>query len=102
MDYVKGCDINVLSKFYLKRIADGRIEIAENLRDVLSYEVLSDMLVEAKTSFVDSNGKTIKDMPSAEIFFMTKKIDKKKILIGLSVIKRIAGEPCKGIRELKG
>ena len=51
------------------------------------------MLVEAKTSFVDSNGKTIKDMPSAEIFFMTKKIDKKKILIGLSVIKRIAGEP---------
>ena len=93
MEYVKGCDIDVLSKFFLKRIAGGKIEIEESLRNVLSYEVLSDMLVEAKTNFVDSNGKTIKDMPQAEIFFMTKKINKKKILIGLSVIKRIAGEP---------
>ena len=93
MEYVRGCDINTLSKFMLKRIADGRIEIHESLRDVLSYEVLSDMLTEAKKNFVDSNGKEIKDMPSAEIFVMTKKIDKKKTIIGLSSIKRIAGEP---------
>ena len=93
MDYVKGCDINVLSKFWLKRIADGRIGICEGLRDVLSYEVLSDMFTEAKKNFVDSYGKEIKDYPSAEIFVMTKKIDKKKTIIGLSVIKRIAGEP---------
>ena len=93
MDYVKGCDITVLSRFALKRIADGKIEIAEGLRDVLSYEVLSDMLAEAKKNFVDSYGKEIKDYPTAEIFVMTKKINKKKTIIGLSCIKRIAGEP---------
>ena len=93
MDYVKGCDINVLSRFALKRIADGKIEIYEGLRDVLSYEILSNMLAEAKKNFVDSYGKEIKDYPAAEIFVMTKKINKKKTIIGLSCIKRIAGEP---------
>ena len=93
MDYVKGCDIFGLSKFNLKKIADGRIGIEESLRNTLSYEVLSDMLAEAKVSFTDGNGKTIKGMPLAEIFVMTKKINKKKYIIGVSVIKRIAGEP---------
>ena len=93
MDYVKGCDINVLSKYYLKRISEGRIEIAESLRNVLSYEVLSDMLAEAKVDFTDINGKVLKGMPTAEIFIMTKKIGKVKTIIGLSSIKRIAGAP---------
>ena len=93
MEYVKGTDINTLSKFWLKRVADGRIQIHESLRSVLSYEVLSNMLTEAKQSFITADGKTIKDMPQSEIFFMTKKIDKKKYIIGLSEIRRIAGEP---------
>lgn len=93
MDYVKGCDIFGLSNFNLKRIANGKIEIEESLQNVLSYEVLSDMLAEAKINFTDGNGKIIKGMPTAEIFVMTKKIDRKKYIIGVSVIKRIAGEP---------
>jgi len=93
MDYVKGCDIFGLSNFNLKRIANGKIEIEESLQNVLSYEVLSDMLAEAKVNFTDCNGKIIKGMPTAEIFVMTKKIDRKKYIIGVSVIKRIAGEP---------
>ena len=93
MDYVKGCDIFGLSNFNLKRIANGKIEIEESLQNVLSYEVLSDMLAEAKVNFTDGNGKIIKGMPTAEIFVMTKKIDRKKYIIGVSVIKRIAGEP---------
>ena len=93
MDYVKGCDIFGLSNFNLKRIASGKIEIEESLQNVLSYEVLSDMLAEAKVNFTDGNGKIIKGMPTAEIFVMTKKIDRKKYIIGVSVIKRIAGEP---------
>lgn len=93
MEYVKGTDINELSKFWLKRIEDGRIIIHESLRDVLSYEILSNMLSEAKQSFVNEEGKVIKNMPQAEILFMTKKIDKKKYLIGLSEIKRLAGTP---------
>ncbi|MBR3278210.1 MAG: hypothetical protein IKG01_04760 [Lachnospiraceae bacterium] len=93
MDYVKGCDISVLSKSILKRIADGRIVIADGLIDVLNYDVLSGMLAEAKIDFVNGNGKTIKDLPSGEIFVMTKKIDKVKTIIGLSFIKRIAGAP---------
>ena len=93
MDYVKGCDIFGLSNFNLKRIANGKIEIEESLQNVLSYEVLSVMLAEAKVNFTDGNGKIIKGMPTAEIFVMTKKIDRKKYIIGVSVIKRIAGEP---------
>ena len=31
MEYVRGTDINTLSKFWLKRVADGRIEIHESL-----------------------------------------------------------------------
>lgn len=93
MDYVKGCDIFGLSNFNLKRIANGKIEIEESLQNVISYEVLSDMLAEAKVDFTDGNDKIIKGMPTAEIFVMTKKIDRKKYIIGVSVIKRIAGEP---------
>lgn len=93
MDYVKGCDIFCLSRFNLRRIESGKIEIFESLKNVLSYEVLRDMLADAKIDFVNGNGKTVKDMPSAEIFVMTKKIEKKKYIIGLSFIKRIAGEP---------
>ncbi|MBR4404693.1 MAG: hypothetical protein IKT10_06215 [Clostridiales bacterium] len=101
MEYVRGTDINALSKFWLKRVADGRIEIHESLRSVLSYELLSNMLTEAKQSFVTADGKVIKDMPQAEILFMTKKINKKKYIIGLSEIKRVAGEPStkKGIER---
>ena len=93
MEYVRGTDIYTLSRFSLKRIAAGKLEIHESLRSVLSYEILSGLLEEAKTDFVDANGKTIKDMPSAQIFVMTKKIDKKKYIIGLTEIKRIAGTP---------
>ena len=93
MEYVKGCDIIGLSKYSLKKITEGRIEIAEGLRDVLSLEILSGLFEEAKTDFTDGNGKTIKGLPSGEIFVMTKKIDKKKYIIGVSCIKRIAGKP---------
>ena len=93
MEYVKGTDINSLSKFILKRVADGKIEIHESLRDELSYEILSDMLTEAKQGFVNEEGKLIKEMPQAEILIMTKKIDKKKYIIGLTEIRRFAGTP---------
>ncbi len=93
MEYVRGTDINSLSKFFLKRVADGKIEIHESLRDELSYKILSDMLTEAKQGFVNEEGKLIKDMPQAEILVMTKKIDKKKYIIGLTEIRRFAGTP---------
>lgn len=93
MEYVRGTDINSLSKFFLKRVADGKIEIHESLRDELSYEILSDMLTEAKQGFVNEEGKLIKDMPQAEILVMTKKIAKKKYIIGLTEIRRFAGTP---------
>ena len=93
MEYVRGTDINSLSKFFLKRVANGKIEIHESLRDELSYEILSDMLTEAKQGFVNEEGKLIKEMPQAEILVMTKKIDKKKFIIGLTEIRRFAGTP---------
>lgn len=93
MEYVRGTDINSLSRFFLKRVADGKIEIHESLKDELSNEILSDMLTEAKQGFVNEEGKLIKEMPQAEILIMTKKIDKKKYIIGLTEIRRFAGTP---------
>ena len=93
MEYVRGTDINSLSRFFLKRVANGKIEIHESLRNELSYEILSDMLSEAKQGFVNEEGKLIKEMPQAEILVMTKKIDKKKYIIGLTEIRRFAGTP---------
>ena len=93
MEYVRGTDINSLSRFFLKRVANGKLEIHESLRDELSYEILSDMLTEAKQGFVNEEGKLIKEMPQAEILVMTKKIDKKKYIIGLTEIRRFAGTP---------
>ena len=93
MDYVKGCDVTSLSNFRLKRIASGKLKIVDGLKDVLSYEILSDMLAEAKKDFVTGAGKTVKGLPSSEIFLLTKKIDRQNYIIGLSEMKRIAGEP---------
>ena len=87
MAYVKGTDISGLSRFFLKRVANGKIEIHNSLRSVLSYDVLSTMLAEAKQDFVSAEGKVIRDMPQAEIFVMTKKIDGVKYIIGLSEIR---------------
>ena len=101
MENVKGCEFFGLTNYTLKKIVNGKIDIADGLKNVLSYEVLSDMLTNAKVDFVNSDGKTVKGMPSEEIFVMTKKIDKKKYIIGLSGIKRIAGGPSdkKGIER---
>ena len=93
MGYVKGCDITDLTKGKLRKIENGKLEIIDDLKDVLSYEVLSDMFAEAKVDYVNSDGKTIKDCPNSEILMLIKKIDKKKYILGLTVIKRIAGEP---------
>ena len=47
MGYVKGCDVTDLTKGKLRKIENGKLEIIDGLKDVLSYEVLSDMLAEA-------------------------------------------------------
>ena len=49
MEYVRGTDIYTLSRFSLKRIANGKLEIHESLRSVLSYEILSGLLEEANS-----------------------------------------------------
>lgn len=102
MGYVKGCDVTDLTKGKLRKIENGKLEIIDGLKDVLSYEVLSDMLAEAKENYVDSDGKTISDCPNSEILVLIKKIDKKKYILGLTVIKRIAGAPSekKGLAKL--
>ena len=52
MDYVKGCDIFVLSKFNLKRIADGRIVIADGLKNVVfptvAMKIMNNLIVVKK------------------------------------------------------
>ena len=44
MDYVKGCEFFELSKYILKHVANGKIGIADGLKDDLTYPALSSML----------------------------------------------------------
>lgn len=93
MGYVKGCDVTVLSKYMLKKFENGKIEIVDELKEILSIEQLREMFETSRKNFIDYNGKEVKGQPSGYIFVMFKKINKQKYLLGFAKIKRVAGEP---------
>ena len=93
MGYVKGCDVTVLSRYMLKKFENGKIEIVDELKEMLSIEQLREMFETSSMNFIDHSGKEVKGQPSGYIFVMFKKINKQKYLLGFAKIKRVAGEP---------
>ena len=93
MGYVKGCDVTVLSKYMFKKFENGKLEIADELKEMLSLDQLREMLETTSKNFIDYSGKEVKGQPSGYIYVIFKKINKQKILLGLATIKRVAGEP---------
>ena len=93
MVYVKGCDVTVLSKYMFKKFENGKLEIADELKEMLSLDQLREMLETTSKNFIDYSGKEVKGQPSGYIYVIFKKINKQKILLGLATIKRVAGEP---------
>lgn len=93
MGYVKGCDVTVLSKYMLKKFENGKIEIVDELKEMLSIEQLREMFETSSKNFIDHSGKEVKGQPSGYIYVIFKNINKQKYLLGLAKIKRIAGEP---------
>ena len=93
MGYVKGCDVTVLSKYMFKKFENGKLEIADELKEMLSLDQLREMLETTSKNFIDYSGKEVKGQPSEYIYVIFKKINKQKILLGLATIKRVAGEP---------
>ena len=93
MGYVKGCDVTILSKYMFKKFENGKLEIADELKEMLSLDQLREMLETTSKNFIDYSGKEVKGQPSGYIYVILKKINKQKILLGLATIKRVAGEP---------
>ena len=93
MGYVKGCDVTILSKYMFKKFENGKLEIADELKEMLSLDQLREMLETTSKNFIDYSGKEVKGQPSEYIYVIFKKINKQKILLGLATIKRVAGEP---------
>ena len=93
MGYVKGCDVTILSKYMFKKFENGKLEIADELKEMLSLDQLREMLETTSKNFIDYSGKEVKGQPSGYIYVIFKKINKQKILLGLATIKRVAGEP---------
>lgn len=93
MGYVKGCDITILSPSLLRKIENGKIIIAEEIKDKLSVEKLRDLIDEALKDFVDYSGAVKHGVNSGRIFILLKKIEKQKTLLGISVVKRVPGMP---------
>ena len=53
MGYVKGCDVTVLSKYMFKKFENGKIEIADELKEMLSLEQLREMFETSRKNFID-------------------------------------------------
>ena len=93
MGYVKGCDVTILSKYMFKKFENGKLEIADELKEMLSLDQLREMLETTSKNFIDYSGKEVKGQPSGYIYVIFKKINKQKYLLGLAKFKRVAGEP---------
>ena len=82
----KGCSFTQISKYVLKR------ESFDSFEALLPKEELMAKMQEVLTPFVDSNGKkTYHD--AGIVYAMYKKVAKKKELIAIAILRRIAGEP---------
>lgn len=96
MGYVKGCDFSIVSKTWIKKFESSKALIEDGFMNTLPLDKLKEMFEEVSKDFTDISGNVRKGVPSGHIYIMTKKIDKKRILLGAASIKRIAGEPIEG------
>lgn len=93
MPYVKGCTIDLLTKYTMKKFEQGKYMIEEGFQSSVSLNDLKELLAIIKTDFVNANGKTEKGKESGQVLLMFKKIDKQKKLLGYAYFKRLPGEP---------
>ena len=91
----KGCSFTQISKYVLKR------ENFDQFEALLPKEELMAKMQEVLTPFLDQNGKkTYHD--AGIIYAMYKKVEKKKELMAIAILKREAGqpEPKKGLEAM--
>ena len=87
MGYVKGCDLSIVSKSIIKKIEEGKMIIAEELKAEMPVDKLKAMFEEASKNFVDITGSEKKGVPSGHVYIMTKKIEKQRVILGAASIK---------------
>ena len=93
MGYVKGCDVVVVSNYIMKKIENGKYVMNNDLKYELSVEDMKNMLEKANRDFVTAEGKVDCGRPSGQLFMITKKIDKQRVILGVAAFERVAGAP---------
>lgn len=93
MGYVKGCDTVIVSNYVMNMIEKGKYVMNADLQCELSVSEMRNMLDKANSHFVTAEGKVDKSRTSGQIFMMTKKIDKQRVILGVAVFERVAGAP---------
>ena len=93
MGYVKGCELVNITNYVMKKIEKGQYVMNSDLQYELSIEELRSMLDKANSYFVTADGTEDKYRTAGQIFMMTKKIDKKRVILGVAAFERVSGEP---------
>ena len=92
MGYVKGCDLIILTKYIYKKIEKNKIVLGDGIKTSLSLERLGQLIEEANETFTEADGKNY-GSTAGRVYGLLKKVDGKKQLLGIAVIKRVQGEP---------
>ena len=92
MSYVKGCTEFCLTHYTMKKIANHKYELSEELAKLISVEELQQYFNEVSADFITADGKIDKGRQSGLIYCMMKKMDKTRQLIGVVIVRRYPGE----------
>ena len=97
MAHVKGCDISLLPE---KKVRQA--DFAEGFEAAVPVEQLRAEILALHRPFTDAEGRLKKYTPSGLAYGLYKKIDKKKRLIAVALIRRVARkkEKAKGLNAL--
>ena len=101
MSYVKGCSEYCLTTRMMKKIADHKLEMSEELSKLISVEELQQYFDEVTADFVNAEGKVEKGRQSGLIYCMLKKMDKTNQLIGVVIVRRVPGKIDENLTGLK-
>ena len=83
----KGCSFSDISKYVLKK------ESFDGFEELLPIEELKAKISEMHAPFIDYNGKKDSFHNAGIVYCMYKKIEKRKKMIAIAIVKRVAGMP---------
>ena len=91
MEYVKGCDVIVMTGYTTRKFDSGKMVIADGLD--ISVEDFKAMVETANGNFINPQGIEQKGVQAGLVYALFKKVDKQKVMLGYCYIERVGGVP---------